>query len=126
MSTPSVAVIEPTLTVVLPDYLSKFSGRVLTLGESSILSDYYYDTDADKYEHNVLFDAGNFTNITFITDENGKHIIFALHEDLDSGPEYRINPDDPSYNTRCFALRNIVIAYLKNHPDCGYSINDFL
>lgn len=110
-------------TVILPNYLSKYAGRTLSLGDVSLIWCHHTnvstaeDTAAEKH---IPFDAGEFTGIYFYRTSNGKYSVFALPDDLRSGPEYYISLA-PNYE-----LRSIVADHLEKHKELKLSIDDFL
>lgn len=113
-----------TAILTLPNNLSKYFERTLSLDDVSMICAYQSNVTYNDRK-NVLFDAGKYTGITFISGR-GKYSIFALPDDLMSGPEYYINKNSIKGNEPNFELRDIVIDYLDKHKELGLNIDDFL
>ena len=113
--------------VALPQNLSKYDRKVLTIDQVILINTYYGNIIG--CDQRVLFDAGEFTGISFYKNINlrGKYSVFALQNDLKRGPEYYITDylsmDGRGPNTK---LRNIVIDYINNHKELGLNIDNFL
>lgn len=113
----------PTVTVTLPKGLSKFDGRKLELDEMGYIQCYCENTSAFIDWKNA-FDAGDYIGIVFYKHTNEKYSIWALHANLDQGPEFHVNKKDSSgYDAN---LRDIVDKHLQSHPEIGLTIEQFI
>ena len=112
-----------TATVILPENFTKFSGRTLSLADLVAIS--CYTENIINVHKNVNFNADGFTGITFYNYHLNKYSVFALPDDLLTGPEYRLNKPDEYCKKETDKLRTIVVDYLSTHPELGLTINDF-
>lgn len=119
----------PSVTVSLPQQLSKFSGRHLNFDQMQNLATYCANT-SDVIDEDVAFDGGNFTGIIFDKSPNGKYSVWALHDSLIEGPEFYINPQDPPNKYVTYIhnkeLHQIVAEYLNENSFLGLTIDQFM
>lgn len=109
-------------TVVLPRQLENFSGRILTMDEFDIISCYCSNTA--NIDWNKAFDSGEFTGIVFWKIHGDQYSVWALHDSLLYSPEYYINTPRPT--TNAMKMRNIIEDHLKEHPELGITIDQFI
>jgi len=103
----------------LPSSLGGLNGRILSLEDMCIITDYYLEV---KEVHNVItFDSEDFIGITLDT-SGYTYCVYALDIYLKSGPEYYINSDKDKVTLK---LRKEVETYLNSHPELGISIDQF-
>ena len=113
--------------VALPQNLSNYAGKILTIDQIATID--VYNSNITSCEKDVLFDAGEFTGISFYENTSRKTInrftVFALHKSLKSGPEYHINGfgTDKDHNKK---LRNIVMDYLDAHKNSLLHLENFM
>lgn len=112
-----------TATVMLPPVIDFLGGRVLTVEQLGHL--YTYTAEWPLFYRRDTFDSrdGKFHCILF---DKGleKYSVWAIADDLNSGPEYFINAASEAPEV-IDALRVAVVDHLAAHPELGISISDF-
>lgn len=106
-----------TVTVILPKNFSALSGRILTYEQFELVTIYIQNVE----DVPLRFTADGYIEIALLLSQykNCKHYVYALPEDIESGPVSSIN------NGENQNLRQIVSNYLDEHKDLNVSIDQF-